>query len=66
MNTLMDFPSFLVEKLQEKELILVKGGNIPPPKPPINNSGGRCEGTNDSDGHCSGINNSIGTCDDIR
>lgn len=61
MNTFMNLPDFLVEKLEAEEAVLIKGGNIPPPSSP-NNGDGRCSGSNNAGGRCSGSNNAGGYC----
>lgn len=60
MDSLMILPSFLVEKLEDEELILVNGGMSAPAA--VNNGSGKCSGTNNSDGSCSGTNNGAGLC----
>ena len=45
MNDLMNLPSLILERLEENELILVRGGEDPDDKAP-NNGDGSCSGTN--------------------
>ena len=56
MNDLMNLPSLILERLEENELILVRGGEAP------NNGDGSCSGTNNGSGKCGGVNNSSGRC----
>ena len=44
MNDLMNLPSLILERLEENELILVRGGEYPDDKAP-NNGDGSCSGT---------------------
>ena len=53
MNDLMNLPSLILERLEENELILVRGGEDPDDKAP-NNGDGSCK--------CGGVNNSAGRC----
>ena len=50
-----------LERLEENELILVRGGEDPDDKAP-NNGDGSCSGTNNGSGKCGGVNNSSGRC----
>ena len=61
MNDLMNLPSLILERLEENELILVRGGEDPDDKAP-NNGDGSCSGTNNGSGKCGGDNNSSGRC----
>ena len=56
MNDLMNLPSLILERLEENELILVRGGEDPDDKAP-NNGDGSCSGTNNGSGKCGGVNN---------
>ena len=58
MNDLMNLPSLILERLEENELILVRGGDDKAP----NNGDGSCSGTNNGSGKCGGVNNSSGRC----
>ena len=49
MNDLMNLPSLILERLEENELILVRGGEDPDDKAP-NNGDGSCSGTNNGSG----------------
>lgn len=71
MDRFMDLPSDVMEKLDNDELVLLKGGvgvgSVPSNNADgicegFNNSGGRCNGPNNSGGRCDGINNSTGLC----
>ncbi len=62
MNSLMSLPIYLVEKLGQEEMLLVRGGSQ---SVSTNNSTGTCGGTNNGSGHCGGTNNGSGTCGDI-
>lgn len=57
----MDLPSDVMEKLDNDELVLLKGG-VGVGSVPSNNADGICEGSNNSGGRCDGINNSTGLC----
>ena len=61
MNDLMNLPSLILERLEENELILVRGGEEPGDKAP-NIGDGRCSGSNNGSGKCGGVNNSSGRC----
>lgn len=51
MNVLTELPNFLMEKLEEEEMILVSGG-IKEEQASPNNGSGRCDGPNNADGYC--------------
>ena len=51
MNDLMNLPSLILERLEENELILVRGGEDPDDKAP-NNGDGSCSGTNNGSFFC--------------
>ena len=61
MNDLMNLHSLILERVEENELILVRGGEDPDDKAP-NNGDGSCSGTNNGSGKCGGVNNSSGRC----
>ena len=61
MDRFMDLPSDVMEKLDNDELVLLKGG-VGVGSVPSNNADGICEGSNNSGGRCDGINNSTGLC----
>lgn len=62
MDTFMNLPDFLVEKLEVEELVLIKGGAVDPPGHSPNNGDGICSGTNNASGRCGGTNNGDGRC----
>lgn len=61
MKSLMTLPAYLVEKLEECEMILLNGGLAAPES--TNNDSGKCDGTNNGSGKCSGTNNGTGLCE---
>lgn len=63
MNSLMSLPIYLVEKLGQEEMLLVRGG-IEEQESSPNNEDGRCSGTNNHTGRCDGTNNGSGRCDE--
>lgn len=57
----MNLPDSILEIIDQKEMVLLKGGSLPNIPPP-NNADGVCYGVNNGSGRCGGVNNGSGIC----